>query len=229
MSAGLFVTGTDTGCGKTRVAVELIRGLRGLGLRVAGFKPVAAGAERHDGILRNDDALALAAASGIALPDRQVNPYCFAEPIAPHLAAGDAGVEIRVESIVRAFRELCRDNDLVIVEGAGGWAVPLAPRLDMADLARVLEIPVVLVIGLRLGCLNHARLSEQAIRASGVPLAGWIGSQVDPDMRRVDDNLTSLDLLLASPCLGVMPNPHAPPLRSGRPLNVAQMRAAAGA
>lgn len=204
MSRGLFITGTDTDCGKTFVAAELIRGIRATGLRVAGFKPVAAGAGLSDGELRNDDALTLMQASGLGLPYHAVNPYCLAPPVAPHIAAAEAGVEIALPPVLDAFEQLRAASDLVVVEGAGGWAVPLADGLDMADLAVRLDLPVVLVVGLRLGCINHARLSEQAILASGGRLVGWVGSQVDPAMPRLGENLDTLRRLLSVPCLGVL-------------------------
>lgn len=227
MNWGYFLTGTDTDCGKTHVACEVIRLLRGLGLRVAGFKPVAAGAVLCDGKLQNDDALALMAASGLDLPYDWVNPYCFRPPIAPHLAAADCGSEIALDRILDAFVHLGDSSDLIVAEGAGGWAVPLGRELDMPALASALGLPVVLVVGLRLGCLNHARLSAQSIVASGVALAGWIGSQVDPQMARVEDNIASLEGLLEAPCLGVVPHPSAPPLRRPRPLSVAHLEACA--
>jgi dethiobiotin synthetase len=203
---GLFVTGTDTDCGKTLVAAAIIRRLREPGLRVAGFKPVAAGADATVTGLRNADALALCAASGLDLPYDLVNPYCFEPPIAPHIAAAEVGVVIEPARLLSAFETLAGRCDLVVVEGAGGWLVPLAPGLDMQRLALLLELPVVLVVGLRLGCLNHALLSEQVILASGARLLGWIGSQVDPAMQRVQANLETLYSRMASPCLGVIPH-----------------------
>lgn len=204
MNPGLFVTGTDTDCGKTVVATALIEAFRERGRQVAGFKPVAAGARATAGGLRNDDAAALAAASGLDLPYGWVNPYCFEWPIAPHLAAAEAGVVIEPGPILAAYDELRIRSDLVIAEGAGGWLVPLADGLDVASLAGLLQLPVVLVVGLRLGCLNHARLSEMAIRRSGATLVGWIGSQVDPDMPHLDENVATLKARLDSPCLGLL-------------------------
>jgi dethiobiotin synthetase len=206
---GLFVTGTDTGCGKTQVATALIQGLRQRGLRVAGFKPVAAGAEWHDGILQNDDALALSAASELALPYATVNPYCFAPPVSPHLAAAEVDTSIRLEQVRAAAEALAAHSDLLIAEGAGGWLVPLGPALDMPDLVRVLGLPVLLVVGLRLGCLNHARLSELAIRDSGARLLGWVGSQIDPQMARLNENIATLQRRLSAPCLGVLGHPKS--------------------
>jgi dethiobiotin synthetase len=202
---GVFVTGTDTGCGKTRVAGLLIRSLRERGVQVAGFKPVAAGAVRRDGILQNDDALALAEASGLDLPYTLINPYCFAAPVSPHLAAADVGATIDLRRIREATNRLAAAADFLVVEGAGGWRVPLGPDLDMQDLARELGYPVVLVVGLKLGCLNHALLTAQVIRDSGLPLTGWIGNRIDPDMSHVDENVMTLKQRLGAPCLGVLP------------------------
>lgn len=209
MSRGVFVTGTDTDCGKTFVACTLIRQLRARGMRVGGFKPVAAGAARHDGALRNDDALALMAAGGLGLPYATVNPYCLEPAIAPHLAAAEAGVVIDPAVILAARAELAACCDFLVVEGAGGWRVPLGPRLDIQALALALGLPVVLVVGLRLGCLNHALLSEQVILSSGARLLGWIGSQVDPVMPRFEANIAALRERLTTPCLGIVPHPDA--------------------
>ena len=211
MTRGVFITGTDTGCGKTCVSIALIRALRERGLRVAGFKPVAAGATWHDGQLRNDDALALAAASGLALAYTRVNPYCFEPPIAPHLAAAEAGIRIDVDRVLAALAELVAVSDFVVVEGAGGWLVPLDREATIQDLALALQLPVVLVVGLRLGCLNHALLSERAILASGVGVAGWIGSVVEPGMARMDQNIATLQAKMSLPCLGVLGHPGAVP------------------
>lgn len=204
---GVFLTGTDTGCGKTHVATALIEALRGRGCDVAGFKPVAAGATIRDGELQNDDALALRRASDPSLSYAQVNPYCLAEPVSPHLAAAAAGVRISPHVIATRLHHIGRRRDLVIVEGAGGWYVPLGPNLDIAGLVRHLHLPVILVVGLRLGCLNHAQLSERAILASGAALLGWVASQVDPQMARLGENLDTLRARLDSPCLGVLPHP----------------------
>jgi len=221
MSRGVFVTGTDTDCGKTFVGVRLVEQLRARGRRVGVCKPVAAGATWCDGELRNDDALALIAASGLDLGYREVNPYCFEPAIAPHLAAAEVGAEIDLKVIQHACEGLAARCDFLVVEGAGGWRVPLGPRLDMQGLALALRLPVLLVVGLRLGCLNHALLSVQAIEASGAPLIGWIGSQVDPAMRRMKDNIDALREGLATPCLGVFPHPlSTEPLRAAMPLRL---------
>jgi len=200
---GFFVTGTDTDCGKTRVAVDLIRLLGTQGKTVAPYKPVAAGASINDGHWQNDDALALIEAAGGDWIYTEVNPYCFEAPVSPHLAARDTGGQVSLPLLQEGARSLAARADCLVVEGAGGWLVPLSDSLDIADLALALDLPVVLVVGLRLGCLNHARVSEQAVLHSGVRLAGWVASQVDPNMARVDENLETLHNKLQTPCLGV--------------------------
>lgn len=205
-TAGVFVTGTDTGCGKTLVSTLLIHALRRHGVRVAGFKPVAAGADWCDGILQNDDALALNAASGLGLPYPDVNPCCYEAPVSPHLAALEQRAPISLDDVRGAFGRLGSAAAFVVAEGAGGWRVPLGPDLDTQDLARDLNLPVVLVVGLRLGCLNHARLTADAVARSGLPLIGWIGSRLDPEMSRVEGNLATLRACLPAPCLGVVPH-----------------------
>ncbi len=206
---GLFLTGTDTDCGKTRVAVALAHALRAAGYQVAPFKPVAAGAERTPAGLRNADAEALIAACGGGWDYGLVNPYCFVPPVSPHLAAAEAGQIVDASVLRGAAEQLAAQADLLLVEGAGGWLVPLGPGINIEDLALALGLPVVLVVGLRLGCLNHAQLSADRIRRSGVGLAGWIGSMVDPAMQRREDNIASLRDLLPAPCLGLLP-PLAP-------------------
>lgn len=206
---GLFVTGTDTDCGKTFVALTLIRALRARGLRVAGFKPVAAGADWRDGQLQNDDALALAQASGLAVPYATVNPYCFEPAIAPHLAAAEVGAAIDPATILTARDRLATACDFVVTEGAGGWLVPLGARLDMSGLALALGYPVLLVVGIRLGCLNHALLTAQAIQRSGAHLLGWVGTQVDPGMARLNANIDALVARLPGTCLGILPHPDS--------------------
>lgn len=197
-----FVTGTDTGVGKTRIAVALIRQLAAQGLRVAAMKPVAAGAEPGQ---INEDVVALRTAASVDAPLGDINPYHFAEPIAPHIAAQHEGVVIELDRIAAAHQRLAARADVVVVEGAGGWRVPLSDTQDMADLAAALGGAVVLVVGMRLGCLNHAVLTADAIRARGLPWAGWVANRIDADMACVDGNLASLHHLLPGPCLGVEP------------------------
>lgn len=207
---GLFVTGTDTGVGKTLVAAGLVRGLVSLNQRVAVMKPVASGAVRADsGKLHNEDALELQSASNIASPLSQINPYCFEPAIAPHIAAREAGVRIDIEQIVQSFRELGASADWVVVEGAGGWLAPLNvlenDQQTFADIALALQLPVMLVVGLRLGCLNHALLTRQAIAAKGARFAGWVGNTLEPDMPRLAENLAALTAFLERPPLAVVP------------------------
>jgi len=205
MSGAVFIAGTDTGIGKTVVSATLLAALNAAGWRAVGMKPVASGCVSGARGLRNDDAERLIA-HGAGNPDYAlVNPYALPEPVAPHLAARAAGVEIRIEPIVAAFRALRVQNDSVVVEGVGGWAVPLSPTLMQADLVRALDLAVILVVGLRLGCLNHALLSARTIEADGCRLLGWIGNRIDPAMARADDNIATLRERLAAPCLGVLP------------------------
>jgi dethiobiotin synthetase len=211
---GVFVTGTDTGAGKSIAAAALLSALSDGGRRAAGMKPVASGCRATPAGLRNDDAELLIAHSAGAPPYARVNPYALAEPVAPHLAARAAGIEIALEPIAAAFAALCTSVDCIVVEGVGGWAVPLSAALMQADLVRALRLPVVLVVGLRLGCINHALLGARAIAADGCELIGWIGNCVDPAMARVDENVETLRERLPAPCLGVLPyaappDPHA--------------------
>ncbi|HET7063686.1 MAG TPA: dethiobiotin synthase [Rudaea sp.] len=205
MSKGLFVTGTDTGIGKTVVSAALLAALNRAGCRAVGMKPVASGCRQTALGLRNEDALALMAQSAGAADYALVNPYALVEAVAPHLAARAAGAEVRLDPILAAFAALCTNAECLVVEGVGGWAVPLSPTLMQADLVRALELPVILVVGLRLGCINHALLGARAIAGDGCRLAGWIGNCIDPDMARVEDNLATLRELLPAPCLGVLP------------------------
>ena len=217
----LYVTGTDTGIGKTLTSCALLHALRGHGLRAAGMKPVASGCARIDGEWKNEDALALqhAGESGIAYAD--INPFALEHPLAPELAARDAGIEVALPPILAAHARLAEHADALIVEGVGGWAAPLSASLMQADLVRALRVPVLLVIGLRLGCLNHALLSARAIAADGVHLAGWIASHVDPDMDRVDDNIGMLRARMPAPCWGVLPHvPDADPAQLASRLRI---------
>ena len=202
---GFFVTGTDTGVGKTRVACALLRALGRRGVRAVGMKPVAAGAEQDAAGLLNEDVAALNAASAFVAPRSLVNPYCFAPAIAPHIAAARAGVRIELERMAAAFDALTLQADTVVVEGAGGFCIPLGEGFDSADLAARLGLPVILVVGLRLGCLNHALLTAQAIRARGLPLAGWIANHIDPAMEAVDENVLALAERLAAPLIARWP------------------------
>jgi dethiobiotin synthetase len=202
---GWFVAGTDTEVGKTIVSTGLITALVGQGLRVVGYKPVAAGATLTPFGLRNEDAVALQAVSSVRTAYEDINPICLEPPIAPHLAAAEVGVKIDVSELTRRCDALARDADFVVVEGAGGWLVPLGPDSDMADLAEALGYPVILVVGLRLGCLNHAFLTAAAIAGRGIPLRGWVGNQAGEPMPRLAGNLAALRERIAAPCLGVVP------------------------
>lgn len=204
--SGFFVTGTDTDSGKTFFATALIHALRQQGAIVYPFKPVAAGAELIDGRLYNEDALALIRASGQDLPYELVNPYCFEPPIAPHIAADQAGVRIVRERIRRCYNELATQPDHMVVEGAGGWRVPLDGDWDIAALAADLDLPVILVVGMKLGCLSHALLTVESIQASGLKLAGWIASQTQPDMAVFDENIETLKRSIEAPFLGLLPH-----------------------
>lgn len=204
----LFVTGTDTGVGKTRVATALCRAVARRGLRVGAMKPIASGSEPTSAGLRNEDALALCAAMNIRATYEEVNPYAFAPPIAPHIAARDANTVVDLAVLDRAYERLCLKSDVMIVEGAGGWLVPIDAERSFADLAQRWQLGVVLVVGMRLGCLNHALLTVQAIAARGLPLRGWVGSRVEATFGRCDENLEYLRAMVPAPCLGVLP--HAP-------------------
>lgn len=198
----LFVTGTDTGVGKTVIAAALLRGLRERGQRVAGMKPVASGCRKSpDGIV-SDDARALIAEASESAPYRIVNPYGFIPPIAPHVAAVEAGTRIDLRELERAYRILAGLADVVVIEGAGGWLTPIDAKHALADFARKVKADVVLVVGLRLGCLNHALLSAQAIEHSGLKLAGWVANAIDPGFERVSDNVRALQERLKAPLLG---------------------------
>ena len=203
---GLFVTGTDTGVGKTLASCALLHRMRARGLRALGMKPVAAGVEASPEGPVNPDVAALRRASSWPAPLEQVNPYLFEPPIAPHLAAASAGVRIEMAPIRKAFEALRASADAVVVEGVGGFLVPLNDREDAGDLAVALALPVVLVVGMRLGCLNHALLTQQAIVARSLRLAGWIANSIDPRMQRFEDNLQALRQRIAAPLLGVIPH-----------------------
>lgn len=207
---GVFITGTDTEIGKTVVSASLLAALNRAELRAIGMKPVASGCETTASGLRNADAQLLIAHSAIRPDYALVNPFAFLDPVAPHLAANETGTTVRLDTIVYAYHALAAQADIVVVEGVGGWSVPLSPALMLADVPRTLKLPVILVVGLRLGCLNHAQLTARAIQADGCRLIGWIGNAIDPDMARADDNLATLRDKLAAPCLGLLPHASAP-------------------
>jgi dethiobiotin synthetase len=212
MSGGLFITGTDTAAGKTVVARLIVRSLVAAGVRVAVMKPVAAGSYMTPDGLRNEDALGLIADSNVDLPYATINPYCLAAPVSPHLAARDSGVSIELPRIRENLATLRAAADCVIVEGAGGWLAPLNDSEFIADLAAALALPVLLVVGLRLGCLNHALLTVAAIRQRRLVLAGWIANRIDPDYARVPENLATLERHIGMPPIATVshdPTGHA--------------------
>lgn len=202
---GFYVTGTDTGIGKTRSSAALLHALRAQGVRAVGMKPVASGCERIDGAWKNEDALALIEASDPRPLYPDCNPFALPLPLAPELAARDVGVDVELQTILDAHARLAASTDAVVVEGVGGWAAPLSSSLMQADLVRALDVPVVLVVGLRLGCLNHALLSARAIVADGCRLVGWIANAIDPGMDAVEDNIAMLAARLPAPCWGRLP------------------------
>lgn len=218
-----FVTGTNTDAGKTLVTSALLYAARQQQLSTLGLKPVASGSEQTGLGLRNSDALALQQQSVPPVDYATVNPFAFAPAIAPHLAAMEAGQTLEVSDLSRLLRETLAQTprDITLIEGAGGWRVPLSEQADFADLAIALELPVILVVGLTLGCLNHARLTAEAIRADGLVLAGWAGSVVDPafaaNADRFNANIAHLNAKLAAPCLGIIPHLDAPSAATAAP------------
>jgi dethiobiotin synthetase len=227
--SGIFVTGTDTDCGKTQVALGLMAALQDRGLKVLGMKPIASGCQTGQDGLRSADALALLAQGSHQVPYALVNPYALAPPIAPHIAAGEAGLTIDLAPIVAAYRALAGQADWVIVEGVGGWRVPLGPTLSVSDLPLAMDLPVVMVTGLRLGCINHSLLTAESVRARGASLAGWVANHIDPDMLAREQNLATLAALIDAPCLGVVPHLADPtPERIAAYLKVERLLAAAG-
>lgn len=200
MTRGLFVTGTDTGVGKTRVSAALLRAAVARGRRAVCMKPVASGCRTTPQGLRSEDAEALLAAGNVAAAYDEVNPYAFAPPTAPHLAAAVAGVTIDIERVCAGYRRLAAHAELVVVEGVGGWLVPIGPNATMVDVVRALELPVVLVVAMRLGCINHALLTAQAVQAAGCRLIGWVANHVDPEVP--DGYLAALKERLPAPLIG---------------------------
>ncbi|GAB1261180.1 dethiobiotin synthase [Aurantivibrio plasticivorans] len=216
MAKYYFITGTDTEIGKTTIAAALLKCAGEQGKTSLGLKPVAAGCEMQDGMLKNEDALQLMSASTVTLDYQQVNPFALEAAIAPHIAAEQASVALSVEKIAASIRDAAMINcesehavsiaDFVLVEGAGGWLVPLNKTEFFCDIAINLQMPVVLVVGIRLGCINHAILTVQAIAASGLTLAGWVANCVDPNADVVEDNIDTLKRSINAPCLGVVPH-----------------------
>ncbi len=223
---GFFVAGTDTHIGKTLVAAALLHAYAGLGHRVLGMKPVAAGAEWIDGAWVNEDVAMLRAASNVPAAPELLNPYLFREAIAPHIAADHKGARIEIPRIRAAYDELAARADVVLVEGVGGLLVPLSARKDAADLAVALGLPLILVVGMRLGCINHALLTAEAIAARGLKLAGWVANRVDPAMAAYDENLAALSHRLPTPLLAELPYMASPdPLRAAHFLSPQKLTA----
>lgn len=199
-----FITGTNTHVGKTRIAVALLQYFSMQGCRTLGIKPVASGAYKQDDHFVNEDAIALSRASSVSVPYGMTNPILLQSPIAPHIAAKQEGRLLSVESVMQGLvPTLAVEVDVRIIEGAGGWMVPLNERESMPDLVRALQCPVILVVGMTLGCLNHAQLTLQAIQASGALCVGWIANCIDPNMLVLQENIDTLRERLTVPCLGV--------------------------
>ncbi|MDO9436594.1 dethiobiotin synthase [Hydrogenophaga sp.] len=220
---GCFVTGTDTGVGKTLISAALLHSLSRHHRRVVGMKPVAAGLIEHQGAQVSEDVLALRGASNVQVPAEFDNPVALPDAVAPHLAAARVGRSVTVAELLAAHRALQAHADVVVVEGAGGWRVPLNDDETLADLAIALHAPVVMVVGLRLGCLNHALLTAEAIRADGLELVGWVANAVDPDMPCRDENIDALRHWLRAPLLGCVPWRSVAPTASEIALDLPQV------
>lgn len=205
MTNGYFITGTDTDCGKTEITLGLMSALRQQGRSVLGMKPVASGARVTPDGLRNDDALRIQAACSFQIAYEQINPYAFEPPVAPHLAAAQTEQLIDCALIRARYGQLAAQADIVLVEGVGGWRVPLSTTESVSDMAVQLGLPVILVVGMRLGCINHALLTVESILSSGVELVGWIANAVDPQMLAQDDNSNTLVERISAPLLGSVP------------------------
>lgn len=198
---GIFVTGTDTDVGKTYISEALIKHFCRQGFQTVGMKPIAAGAEIENGRLLNADVKAIVSASNVDAPIDQINPYVFAPAIAPHIAAQQVGIEIAIEPIMSAFKALKQQADLIVVEGAGGFLVPINETLTMGDLAKALDVSVVLVVGVRLGCISHALLTVQSIEAKGLHLIGWVANRIEPNMPAIEENIATLKAMIKAPCI----------------------------
>ena len=200
----IFVTGTDTEVGKTRISTGLMAVLQARSMKTAGMKPIASGCEWLDGQWKNEDALAMSAQSNVTLPYSQINPYAFEPAIAPHIAAERAGIAVSVATIKQAYQDIAEQAEAVVVEGAGGWLVPINASQTMADLAAELDLPVVLVVSIKLGCINHALLSEVAIQQRGLKLVGWVANHLS-EQNESAEIIATLQQRISAPCLGVVP------------------------
>lgn len=196
-----FITGTDTDVGKTYIASALVQHFCQQGLQAAGMKPVAAGAELVDGRLLNSDVTELIKAGNVDADLALINPYVFAPAIAPHIAAEQAGIRVLLDNIKQSFDVLQTKADVVVVEGAGGFRVPINRQETMADLAVKLNLPIILVVGVRLGCINHALMTAGSIRAAGLNLVGWVANRIDPNMPAIEENIATLKALIKAPCI----------------------------
>ncbi|MSP28142.1 MAG: dethiobiotin synthase [Methylococcales bacterium] len=206
MEAAYFITGTDTDVGKTVATLALMHYIKQQGKTVIGMKPVAAGCELHNGQLKNQDALLLQAAASVQVDYELLNPYAYLEPVSPHIAG--ARNPVALDKVRANFNTLTPLADIVLVEGAGGWYAPINDHQAVSDLAQHLALPVIMVVAIRLGCINHARLTYQAIQASGVTCAGWIANCTDPAMLKRDENITTIKHALNAPLLGILPYQH---------------------
>ncbi|NMY35496.1 MULTISPECIES: dethiobiotin synthase [unclassified Pseudomonas] len=211
MSPAYFITGTDTDVGKTTVAAGLLQAARAAGLSTAAGKPVASGCEATPEGLRNADAQALMAQCTVALSYEEINPVAFEPAIAPHIAAREAGVALTVQALLKPMQRILNQQaDFTLIEGAGGWRVPLSGQDSLSDVARGLGLPVILVVGVRLGCISHALLTAEAIAQDGLQLAGWVANIIDPKTSRLEENLATLAERLPAPCLGRVPKLKSP-------------------
>ena len=201
MISSIFITGNDTEVGKTLYSELLLHSLNARGLRTAAMKPLASGAEVQDGKLRNADALALQQAANTSFSYELCNPYCFEPAIAPHLAAKYVGVRIEADVILHAYEQLQRQADITVVEGVGGWLVPVNDKQTVADLVEAMGLPVILVVGMRLGCINHALLTAENIKHRGVRLLGWVANVIEPNMAHLDENIESIAQHIHAPLL----------------------------
>ncbi len=205
MANAYFITGTDTGVGKTLVTCALMQLAHEQGKKVGAMKPIAAGADKTASGWMNDDVVHLKNNLTVEIAAEDLNPYCFREAIAPHIAAAKENITVDFDKIIQSLEKMTAQADWVFVEGAGGFKVPLSDNLDMADLAVALKLPVILVVGMRLGCLNHALLTQDAIRARGLALAGWVANTLDPAMPVFTENIAALKQRLNAPLLGIVP------------------------
>lgn len=210
MTRGFFITGTDTDIGKTKVSLGLLSAINAIDHSTVAMKPVASGCVHTSEGLRSDDAIQLSELASIKLPYEKINPYAFEPPIAPHIAADQVGTKIDTSTITKYFQEISHLADYIIVEGVGGWQVPLNENETLADLAEILGLPVILVVGMRLGCLNHALLSWESIHRRNIRLAGWVANQIQPNFPNLDENVATLERYIQAPLLGLIPYLPAP-------------------